>query len=171
MSRSSNVSFDTGSAEQRRLPRKNVLLGGVIAGLNGEDPSDCVIRDMTARGAAVSVAKPIPRGSQIYLVDTATRSAHLARVAWSSADRVGLTFIRSYVLGFGLPPSLYFLFRLLYGAKLAQAERAVAMGIAPQLALDSVGFTREHFYQIARHARADQGFAPLLYRAKRLFGR
>ena len=48
---------DAASLEQRRLPRKNVLLSGVITDATGEAVSECTIRDIHAQGAAVSLIK------------------------------------------------------------------------------------------------------------------
>jgi hypothetical protein len=156
------------SAEQRRLPRKTALLGGVIADLESEQSWDCSIYDINARGAAIGVGGRIPIGAQLYLLDTENRAAHHARVVWSNYQRSGLLFIRSHAMGFGLPPRMRFLWRLLLESKLRQADRAVAMGVAPELALGSVGLTREHVYQMSRYASADKLFQTLLRRVESL---
>jgi hypothetical protein len=155
-------------SEQRRLPRKNVLLSGVIADAKGEATSECIIRDMHAQGAAVSVLKPLQVGAHVLLLDTGNGTAHEARVAWSRANRSGLSFTRSYTMGLGLPPALKFLWRLLFEAKLRQAERAVASGVSAKLALGASGLTREFIHQVARRAMPDKKFPQLLRRARRL---
>jgi hypothetical protein len=166
----STIEAVSGSAdsEQRKLPRKAGLLGGVLVDVNGEDPADCTIRNMNARGVAVSHPKILPIGAQMYLLDTGNRVAHLTRVVWNGADHSGLSFVRSYTMGLGLPPKLKFLWRLLLEAKLRQAERAVVIGISPEIAFGSVGLTRELVHRMAPQARADIGFQRLLLRALRL---
>ena len=154
--------------EQRRLPRKSVVLSGVIADLDDEQSWDCMIHDINAGGAAIGGVGRLPVGAQLYLLDTQTRSAHLARVVWSNDTRSGLLLIQSYTMGLGLPPKMRFLWRLLLEEKLRQANRAVEMGVAPELALGSVGLTREHVHQMARYAGADKRFQSLLHRVERL---
>ena len=155
-------------SEQRRLPRKNTLLTGVIADLESEQSWECTIHDISTRGAAVAVGGRMPVSAELYLLDTENRTAHHARVTWSNYERSGLLFIRSHAMGFGLPPKMRFLWRLLLEAKLRQADRAVAMGISAELALGSVGLAREHLHQMARYASADKRFQQLLQRAEHL---
>jgi len=154
--------------EQRKLPRKTGVLSGVLVDGNGENPSDCIIRDINAHGVAVVHPKRLPVGAQIYLLDTGNRTAYLARVIWNNADRSGLSFVRSYAMGLGLPPKLKFLWRLLLEAKLRQAERAIAAGIRADLAFCSVGLTRELVHRMAPHTGADMIFQRLLLRTLRL---
>ena len=155
-------------ADQRRLPRKSALLSGVIADLNTEQAWDCTIHDINAGGAAISAGGRLPVGVDLYLLDTGNREVHLARVMWSNYERSGLLITQSYAMGLGLPPKMRFLWRLLLDAKLRQAERAVASGISSELALGSVGLTREHMHQMARYAGADKRFQKLLRRAEQL---
>jgi hypothetical protein len=159
---------DAASSEQRRLARKRVLLDGVLAGLGGENAAICVIHDIHTQGAAVSSAKNFALGTQVFLLDTANSAAHEAKVVWSKADRCGLLFAKSYAMHMGLPPRLAFLWRLLFAAKLSQAERALARGISPALAFSTIGLTREFLQQMNRHAAADPAFLRLLLRARRL---
>jgi hypothetical protein len=166
-----NAGSDSLVFEKRKLPRKTGVLSGVLVDANGEYPSDCIIRDINAHGAAVTHPKRLPVGAQIYLLDTGNRRAYLARVIWNNADRSGLFFVRSYAMGLGLPPKLKFLWRLLLEANLRQAERAVAAGIRADLAFGSVGLTREQIHRMAPHALADIGFQRLLLRARRLLNR
>ena len=159
---------DSGTFEQRRLPRKNVLLPGVLINASGETALECSIRDMHVSGAAVIVSKPLQVGSRVFLLDTANAAAHDARVAWTRTDRSGLSFTRNYVMGLGLPPALRFLWRYLVEARLRQAERAIASGIAADLALGTTGLTREFVHQMARYASSDKRLQQLLHRVLRL---
>jgi hypothetical protein len=157
------------SVVERRGPaRKDAFLSGILVDIGGKGSSDCVIRDITARGASISLCKTLPTGAQTILLDTGNRAAHFARVSWSNAGRCGLLFVRSYPMNRELPPRLAFLWRLLLEANLQQAQRAVATGIRADTALASVGLTREHAHQIARYARANRGVQQLLESAKRL---
>jgi hypothetical protein len=162
-----SVAPDPTSSEQRRLPRKTALLNGVLSDLTGETASDCTIQDINARGAAIGIRGKLPIGAQVYLLD-GNGAAHLSRVVWSNADRSGLLFVQSYAMGFGLPPRMRFLWRLLLEGKLRQVDRAVAMGIDAELALSTVGLTREYVHQLAQFAGADKRFQRLLLRAGRL---
>ena len=156
---------DATSFEQRRLPRKNVLLSGILINASGETGWDCIIRDMHSSGAAVSVSRPLQVGSRVFLLDIANAAAHDARVAWSRADRSGLSFTRNYAMGLGLPPALRFLWRFLFEARLRQAERAMASGIEADLALGMGGITREYIHQMSRYASSDKRLLQLLQRA------
>ena len=156
---------DAASFEQRRLPRKNVLLSGVLINASGETGSECIIRDMHSSGAAISVSRPLQVGGRVFLLDIANAAAHDARVAWSRADRYGLSFTRNYVMGLGLPPALRFLWRFLFEARLRQAERAIASGAEADLALGTAGITREYIHQMSRYASSDKRLLQLLQRA------
>jgi hypothetical protein len=164
------TAVDPASAEQRRLARKKVLLEGVIADPESETGIDCVIRDIHAEGAAVSPAKRLRMGARVFLLDTGNAIAHECRVAWSGADKAGLSFVRNYAMGLGLPPKLKFLYRLLFEGRLRQAERAIAMGVPNELALSTSSLTKEHMRQMERHAASDERLQRLLERASRLLG-
>jgi hypothetical protein len=146
-----------------------VFLSGILVDVDGKGSSDCIIRDINARGAAISLCRTLPTGAQTILLDTGNRVAHFARVVWSNAGRFGLLFVRSYTMNTALPPRLVFLWRLLLEANLRDAQRAVATGLSAELALTSIGLTREHIHQMARYARTDRAVRLLLDRARRLF--
>jgi len=155
-------------SELRKPPRKDAFLSGILVDIDGRGSSDCIIRDITARGASISLCKTLPTGAQTILLDTGNRAAHFARVVWSNAGRCGLLFVRSYPMNRTLPPRLAFLWRLLLEVNLQQAQRAIATGISAEIALSSSGLTREHAPQIARYARANRGVQQLLESARRL---
>jgi hypothetical protein len=156
------------SPERRKPPRKDAFLSGILVDIDGKGSSDCVIRDITARGASISLCKTLPTGAQTILLDINNRAAHFARVVWSSTGRSGLLFVRSYAMNRALPPRLTFLWRFLLEANLQQAQRAVATGIPADTALASIGLSREHVHQIARYAGANRGVRQLLESARRL---
>lgn len=162
------VLLDVDPSERRQWPRKTVLMSAIVADLNGENASDCIIRDVSAGGAQISLSRKLQTGEQIYLVDASNRAAHLAKVAWTNSDRAGLSFARSYVINLGLPSRLKFFWRLLLEAKLKEVDRIVAAGVSTGLAFKSVGLANEHLHQMARHASGDEKFERLLFQAKHL---
>jgi hypothetical protein len=168
MAMPSKAGSDPATLERRSPLRKDAFLSGIIVDLDGKGSSDCVIRDISARGASISLCKTLLVGAQTILLDTGNRVAHFARVVWSNAGRCGLLFVRTYPMNKGLPPRLAFLWRLLLEANLHQAQRAVATGIPADVALASIGLTREHIHQIALYARAHRGVQQLLESARRL---
>ena len=159
---------DPDSSERRRLPRKDVLLNGVVAGLDGEIVFDCTIRDMNAGSAQIGFTNEFLLPAQIYLLDTSSRTAHLANVSWSKSDSAGLAFVKSYAIGIALQPQFKFLWRLLLGAKLREVYRVVAGGVPVGLAFNTVGLSESQLEQMARHAGGDEKFERLLQLANEL---
>ena len=121
------------SSGRRKLPRKGVLLPGVVANVTGEIAFDCIIRDINAHGAQIGFSNKLPMDAPIYLLDICNGAAHLASVVRNNSHRAGLSFVRSYAIGLALPPRLKFLWRLLLEAKLREADRAVAKGRKPAM--------------------------------------
>jgi hypothetical protein len=159
--KASKVAPDADPSDQRVLPRKTALLNAVVCDLNGENAADCFIRDINARSAQISFANNLPIGSEIYLLDTTSKAAYLARVVWNRAGRAGLHFKSGHALNLGLAPKLKFLWRLFLEAKMREVYRFVSSGIPLELALSAAGVTEEHFNQMARYALADKRFEVL----------
>jgi hypothetical protein len=157
-----------GPSERRSLPRKDGLLSAVIADLNGETTSDCVIRDINTRSAQISFARTLPIGVQIYLLDANNKAAHLARVVWARSARAGLFFIESHAIGSRLPPKLKFLWRLFLEVKSREVYRLVATGIPIELALYTAGLAGEDLHEVARYARVEKRTEILLRLARRV---
>jgi hypothetical protein len=160
--------LDPDPSERRRLPRKDVLLNAVVAGLDGEIVFDCTIKDMNAGSAQIGFTSEFPLPAQIYLLDTSSRTAHLANVSWSNSESAGLAFVKSYAIGIALQPQFKFLWRLLLGAKLREVYRVVASGVPVGLAFNTVGLSESQLEQMARHAGGDEKFERLLVLAKDL---
>ena len=165
------ISLDPPAVERRRLPRKRVLLGGVIADANGKNEFDCTIRDMNMRGAQVQVPRTLQLGGEVYLVDTRNESAHLATVAWINTDRTGLSFVRSYSLEVTMPPQFEFLGRLLNEAKLRQVRILIEHGLSVEDASRVVGLTEDCLERFGERGIFNEKVAPLLRQAKRLFSK
>lgn|SRR5262245_26506133 len=156
------------SVNRRRLPRKQTLLKGVVTDLNHKNATDCTIRDLNVLGAQVGLPLQLPVGTQIILLDTSNATAHIASVAWSSADRAGLSFVQSHAMGLGLPPRLNFLWKLLLEAKLKDIDRVVARGAPVKLATATVGLTESLLHRMSPHVSTDSEFERLLASARRL---
>ena len=163
-----NAAVESPSPDQRWLPRKDALLDGVLADADGEGASECIIRNIHVLGASLSLERTLPIGAQMVLLDISNEAAHVARVIWGRPDGAGLSFVRSYAMGSGLPQKLQFLWRLLFEAKLRQLERAVAAGVSRDSAAGPIGLTKEYIRQMAAHAGNDERFQRLLLSAERL---
>ena len=160
------VALQADASERRKLPRKKALLCAVVVDLTGETASDCTIQDINARSAQVGLSKPLPIGAQIYLLDANNKVAHLARVVWRRSDRAGLSFIESHAIGFRMPPSLRFLWKLFLESKFKEVYRLVSGGVPIELALSTTGLDEEHLRQMSRYGRVEKRFEILLRLAK-----
>lgn len=98
--------------ERRPQRRRRVLLGGLIAFLEGAQHFDCTIRDVTNAGARISLPRNQPIPSTVYLINMRDRTAHEAGVAWNSGKEAGLSFLKSYPLNEITDPKLSFLKQL-----------------------------------------------------------
>ena len=170
MRRPARAATISNPSEQQRPPRKDVFFSGILVDVDGKASSDCVIRDINRRGASIALCKALPIGAQTILLDTGNRTAHFARVAWSNADRSGLLFVKSYPMSKGLPTRLSFLWLFVLEANLLQARQAVATGIPADVALASLGLTREQIHVIAGCARTSRRVQHLLESARRMMG-
>jgi len=140
----------------------------VVASVNGDNVFDCMIRDMNTGGAQIDYSKTLSVGEEVYLLDIGNRGAHLAKVVWTNSDRAGLSFLKSYAVGLGLPLPLKFLWRLLLEAKLKEIDRAIRQGIPVGLAFSTVGLAEEDLHRLTPYAAGDEKFELLLLLAKRL---
>src|SRR5688572_14103997 len=83
-------------AEGRRSPRKRVLYGGKVSYRDGSVVFDCMIRDLSPKGARITLAKDKIIPSHVILVDTHNRMAYEASVMWIRAPQFGLRFDRMH---------------------------------------------------------------------------
>jgi hypothetical protein len=156
----------TKNGDNRALPRKTALLNAVIAGRNGENPVDCLILDINARSAQITVSDSLRVGMQVYLLDPDNKLAHLARVVRCRGERAGLQFIQTHVLGMGLAPNVKFLWRLFLEAKFREVYRLVTTGVPLELALSTAGVDEDKLRQMARYVSSDKRFE-ILFRLGR----
>jgi hypothetical protein len=155
--------------DRRRLPRKTTLLRAIIAGPRGEDASDCMILDLSAGGAQISVSKTPAIGTEICLLDTGNQLAYAAKVMWSKSDRCGLLFLETHTMGVGLPPHLTFLWKLCLETKLKEIDRDLARGVSARLAFLNAGLSEVDLYYMSQCANGDAQFERALSRAKSLW--
>lgn len=77
--------------EHRGSPRLRTLKGGLI--LFGTAPAfDCVIRNMSDTGALL-VVNPVGIPDEFTLVIKPEMRKRACRVAWRSADKIGVRFV------------------------------------------------------------------------------
>jgi len=88
----------SGGVEQRKAPRKKVLLTSKLVYGDGAHVLDCTIRDISTTGAFVtpSQGRSIPK--EVYLLDLANRVAYHATVVSERAAGYGLKFLQTYPL-------------------------------------------------------------------------
>jgi len=157
--------------EQRHLPRKRVLLSGVIADGSGMNAVDCVIRDINVRGAQVQSPMTLQLGKELFLLNTRNEIAHLATVAWIKSDRAGLSFVRSYSLEEALPSQLEFLWKLFLDAKFRQISALIERGVSVAEASSIVGLTEHYLERCVKRGAFDDKVELLLHQAKHLLGK
>jgi hypothetical protein len=157
--------------EQRQVPRKRVLLGGVLVDPNGENATDCTIRDISIRGAKIEGSRRLQIADELYLLNTRNETAHLATVAWTKADQTGLSFVRSYSLEESLPPQLEFLVRLLIEAKFRTVNALMERGVPVVEATSVVGLTEDYLERFVRRRGFDEKLELLVRQATRLFSK
>jgi len=158
-------------ADQRKLSRKRVVLGGVIADPNGESAVDCTIRDINERGAQVESPRKLEQGDEVFLLNTRNENAHLATVAWVKGERSGLSFVRSYSLEAALPRQLEFLTRLFIEARFRQVQALIERGLPVEDAARLVGFTEDYLKRFVMRTGFDEKIELLIHQAQRLFSK
>jgi hypothetical protein len=87
--------------EQRTSQRQRVLKTGTIS-FNGAG-IDCVVRNISATGAALEVESPLGIPTEFKLVISAEHFNEFCRVLWRKAKRIGVVFQPEASTG-GTPP-------------------------------------------------------------------
>ena len=81
--------------DKRAAPRRRVLLGSKIAHSDGDFFVDCLIKDISAAGARVSLDGHLVPDT-VSLVFFRDRLVYESRVAWRAAPEFGLEFLKIY---------------------------------------------------------------------------
>jgi hypothetical protein len=102
----------TGGIEQRKAPRKKVLLTGKVIYGDGAHVMDCTIRDLSATGARITLAQGRTVPERAYLLDMINRVAYEAVVVSQRAGGFGLKFKKTLRLAEITTPELRYLKRI-----------------------------------------------------------
>jgi hypothetical protein len=101
-----------GGVEQRKAPRKKVLLTSKIVYGDGAYVLDCTIRDISASGAFITLSQGRSIPGEIYLLDLANRVAYYAKIVSQRASGYGIKFLNTYPLAQITTPELRYLKRI-----------------------------------------------------------
>jgi hypothetical protein len=93
VSLSSNSTLGYDGAERRTEHRRRILKGAVIKFNNGFGNLECVLRNLTSKGARISMAQTggIPTQLQIHIAGE--RAPIEAVVQWRTSRDIGLSFL------------------------------------------------------------------------------
>ena len=91
-------------AERRPVARKKVLFGGVAVGRR--KAANCQVRDISDKGARITVSRRTPLPEQLHLIIIRDRLAYEARVVWRRGDEAGLAFSKAVDLRAPSDPAL-----------------------------------------------------------------
>ena len=77
--------------EKRKYPRTEISEPAYVS--SGGSVMSCVVRNISAEGAAIDVENPAFVPSRFRLVMANNSAVHECRVAWIQRNRVGLSFV------------------------------------------------------------------------------
>jgi hypothetical protein len=97
--------------ERRKPSRKRVVLRGKVVYDEGRYTLDCLIRDLTPKGAKITVQKGVSMPTHVYLIDIPSGIAYGAEVTWIRTPVFGLKFLRTHRLTDTLEKELQYLTR------------------------------------------------------------
>jgi hypothetical protein len=78
--------------DRRQCVRDKVLYGGVAEINESGSTMDCVVRDISERGACVEFDRAAGLPEELNLTITRKGRSFLARLIWRQANKVGLAF-------------------------------------------------------------------------------
>lgn len=87
-----SISSESGS-ERRSNARGRRLYGGKIVFNNGSSSLDCLVRDLSPKGARLEVASPIGIPESFDLQINRNGARYPSKVAWSSGNQIGVMFL------------------------------------------------------------------------------
>jgi hypothetical protein len=97
--------------EQRKSPRKRVLLGAKVVHSEGAYTVDCRIRDLSEDGARIVLGPGVVIPTRVVLVDTKNAMAYESEVVWLRPPEFGLKFLATHSVRGELPPHLRYVKR------------------------------------------------------------
>ena len=81
-------------AERRPVRRRKVLFGGFAADPAGLQTIPCQIRDISAMGARITLARHHMIPPELLLVTVKDRQVRAARLIWRLGDQAGIAFLK-----------------------------------------------------------------------------
>ena len=78
---------------ERRSHIRRTFKGGKLTFNKGLSVLDCVVRDLSAKGAQLELATSVGVPDQFELVIAPDRIKRLCRVTWRSERKVGVSFV------------------------------------------------------------------------------
>ena len=96
-------------AERRTHRYRRTFMGGLIVHADGQDFFRCTIRDLSGKGARVSLPKEAQMSDRIYLIHLHERTAYESEVLWFDGREAALMFRRKLPLGQLHQPELAYL--------------------------------------------------------------
>ena len=78
--------------DRRQSVRDKVLYGGVAETNERRSTLDCVVRNISERGACIELDQTIELPQEMNLTIARKGRSFLARLIWRQADKVGLAF-------------------------------------------------------------------------------
>jgi len=92
-----------------RAPRKKTYLFGLLVHGNGVFTIECIVRNISAGGAKVTLAQRQPLPGNLYLIVVKYGLACRAEIAWLSFPARGLKFADMHFVADSMPRELMFL--------------------------------------------------------------
>jgi hypothetical protein len=89
----------TKSVESRRQARARSFLGGKLVSRDGHISARCLIRDISASGARISISNDIIIASPLFLIASSNQTIYVAKIVWRNASQAGLEFIDRHSMG------------------------------------------------------------------------
>ncbi len=102
----------SGGIEQRKAPRKEVLLTSKVIYGEGAHVLDCTICDISATGARINLAQGCSIPANVYLLDMVNRVAYESAIVSERANGLGLKFLKTLPLAKMTAPELRYLKRI-----------------------------------------------------------
>ena len=99
------------AADRRREPRRRVLLQGKVVFPHNSFSADCMIRDLSERGARIAVADQMIT-THPFLIVVREAVIHQSTTMWTDPRQAGLRFDESHALDGEVPLRLRAMRRL-----------------------------------------------------------
>lgn len=75
--------------------RRKTLFTGIVTYGGGKYTTNCVVRQLTAEGARLSLPTALPLPPQIYLIVPRYAAAHKAKIVWYKGGQAGLSLLNA----------------------------------------------------------------------------